>query len=245
MVSMSGSWFFVVASEAISVGNTTVTLPGVGSYIALAIEQKIWWRSAMPSGRCWWSSCFTTVVVPAAGGLGRSLSLRAAGRGIPAEVLGARRAAPFAHRRVIDRCAWPAGQAYVSMVDSPPWFHDNGQLAGIGGRWATVLWTGFVVILGGLAVWQIASFVLANVSPHDAVEAFIAGLATLCRVLVLIAIARDLGADRRDRGNAAAAHPIRSAGGAIPGGVSGQRDVSGRGIGDRRLQLDPIFGSAR
>src|SRR6185312_12970574 len=40
MVSMSGSWFFVVASEAISVGNTTVTLPGVGSYIALAIEHK-------------------------------------------------------------------------------------------------------------------------------------------------------------------------------------------------------------
>src|SRR6202795_278129 len=40
MMSMSGSWFFVVASEAISVGNTTVTLPGVGSYIALAIAQK-------------------------------------------------------------------------------------------------------------------------------------------------------------------------------------------------------------
>jgi NitT/TauT family transport system permease protein len=40
MMSMSGSWFFVVASEAISVGNTTVTLPGVGSYIALAIERK-------------------------------------------------------------------------------------------------------------------------------------------------------------------------------------------------------------
>src|SRR5271170_1434461 len=40
MMSMSGSWFFVVASEAISVGNTTVTLPGIGSYIALAIEQR-------------------------------------------------------------------------------------------------------------------------------------------------------------------------------------------------------------
>src|ERR1700678_4711417 len=40
MLSMSGSWFFVVASEAISVGNTTNTLPGVGSYIALAIEHK-------------------------------------------------------------------------------------------------------------------------------------------------------------------------------------------------------------
>src|SRR6266850_4421880 len=40
MMSMSGGWFFVVASEAISVGNTTVTLPGVGSYIAAAIEQR-------------------------------------------------------------------------------------------------------------------------------------------------------------------------------------------------------------
>src|ERR1700746_1878744 len=40
MMSMSGGWFFVTVSEAISVGNTTVTLPGVGSYIARAIEQK-------------------------------------------------------------------------------------------------------------------------------------------------------------------------------------------------------------
>ena len=40
MMSMSGGWFFVVASESISVGHTTVTLPGIGSYIALAIEQK-------------------------------------------------------------------------------------------------------------------------------------------------------------------------------------------------------------
>src|ERR1700753_2162762 len=40
MMSMSGGWFFVVAAEAIVVGNTTVTLPGVGSYIALAVEQR-------------------------------------------------------------------------------------------------------------------------------------------------------------------------------------------------------------
>ena len=40
MVSMSGGWFFVVASEAITIGNTTVTLPGVGSYIATAIAQR-------------------------------------------------------------------------------------------------------------------------------------------------------------------------------------------------------------
>jgi NitT/TauT family transport system permease protein len=40
MMSMSGGWFFVVASEAISVGDTTIKLPGIGSYLALAIEQK-------------------------------------------------------------------------------------------------------------------------------------------------------------------------------------------------------------
>src|SRR5882757_9152425 len=40
MMSMSGGWFFLVVSEAITVGNTTVTLPGVGSYIAAAIEQR-------------------------------------------------------------------------------------------------------------------------------------------------------------------------------------------------------------
>jgi len=40
MMSMSGSWFFVVASEAITVGDTTVKLPGIGSWIAVAIEQK-------------------------------------------------------------------------------------------------------------------------------------------------------------------------------------------------------------
>lgn len=39
MMSMSGAWFFVVASESISVANQKITLPGVGSYISLAIAQ--------------------------------------------------------------------------------------------------------------------------------------------------------------------------------------------------------------
>jgi NitT/TauT family transport system permease protein len=50
MMSMSGGWFFVVASEAISVGSTTVTLPGIGSYIAVAIERRdltaVYWAIA-------------------------------------------------------------------------------------------------------------------------------------------------------------------------------------------------------
>jgi NitT/TauT family transport system permease protein len=40
MMSMSGGWFFVVASEAITVSNQSIKLPGVGSYIALAIEAR-------------------------------------------------------------------------------------------------------------------------------------------------------------------------------------------------------------
>ena len=38
MMSMSAGWFFVVASEAISVANQNIMLPGIGSYITLAIN---------------------------------------------------------------------------------------------------------------------------------------------------------------------------------------------------------------
>ncbi|HKX08031.1 MAG TPA: ABC transporter permease subunit [Stellaceae bacterium] len=39
MMSMSGGWFFVVASEAITVADQNTTLPGIGSYIAIASKQ--------------------------------------------------------------------------------------------------------------------------------------------------------------------------------------------------------------
>jgi NitT/TauT family transport system permease protein len=40
MLSMSGGWFFVVASEAITLGDTTWTLPGIGSYVAVALSRR-------------------------------------------------------------------------------------------------------------------------------------------------------------------------------------------------------------
>lgn len=50
MMSMSGGWFFVVAAEAITVAGQRVAVPGVGSYIALAIRNKdlgaIFWAIA-------------------------------------------------------------------------------------------------------------------------------------------------------------------------------------------------------
>ncbi len=38
MASMSAGWFFVVASEALTVSNQQILLPGIGSYIAVAIQ---------------------------------------------------------------------------------------------------------------------------------------------------------------------------------------------------------------
>jgi len=40
MMSFGGGWFFVTASEAISVLNQEYTLPGIGSYLAMAITQE-------------------------------------------------------------------------------------------------------------------------------------------------------------------------------------------------------------
>jgi NitT/TauT family transport system permease protein len=40
MMSMSGGWFFVVASEAITLGDNTWTLPGIGAYVAMALDRK-------------------------------------------------------------------------------------------------------------------------------------------------------------------------------------------------------------
>ncbi|KQV45136.1 ABC transporter permease subunit [Massilia sp. Root335] len=40
MMSMSGGWFLLVAAEAISVANQDIKLPGIGAYIAVAIDQK-------------------------------------------------------------------------------------------------------------------------------------------------------------------------------------------------------------
>jgi len=42
MMSFGGAWFFLAASEAISVNNQSYTLPGIGSYVQLAINGQNW-----------------------------------------------------------------------------------------------------------------------------------------------------------------------------------------------------------
>ncbi|MCL5045613.1 MAG: ABC transporter permease subunit [Actinobacteria bacterium] len=40
MMSFGGGWFFLAASEAISVLNTRIRLPGLGTYLAVSLEQR-------------------------------------------------------------------------------------------------------------------------------------------------------------------------------------------------------------
>ncbi len=83
MMSMSGGWFFVVASEAVTVGDTTCKLPGIGSYVALALEKRDIRPCSTPSWRCWWSSWPTTSCCSARWSPGPQVPLRddRAGRG--------------------------------------------------------------------------------------------------------------------------------------------------------------------
>ena len=55
MMSMSGGWFFLVAAEAISVAGQDIKLPGIGAYIAVAIDERdlsaiLWAIGAMLAG---------------------------------------------------------------------------------------------------------------------------------------------------------------------------------------------------
>jgi NitT/TauT family transport system permease protein len=190
MLSMSGSWFFVVASEAISVGNTTITLPGVGSYIALAIEQRSLVAVAWAIGTMLvvillydqllfrplvaWSDRFR--FEQEAGALPpRSWVLDVLRRsGVVARLgdqlsLVWRRSLP---RRLLHSSAKP-------MVARPD--RDDRRI----GR----LWTAVVAAVALVAIWQIGRFIAEGVNLAEVGKAVLLGVATLVRVVVLIAIA--------------------------------------------------------
>jgi len=74
-MSMSGGRFLVVASEAITVGDKTITLPGIGSYLAQATAEK----NLAAVG--WVVLAMTAVIIlyddaPATGRLGRQVPFR-------------------------------------------------------------------------------------------------------------------------------------------------------------------------
>jgi NitT/TauT family transport system permease protein len=190
MMSMSGSWFFVVASEAISVGNTSVSLPGVGSYIALAIEQKN--LSAVS-----WAILTMLVVIllydqllfrPLVAWADRFRFEQQAGAPPPRSfVLDVLR-----HSRLVAAFTAPLTRLWRRSFHlrlfaprqraSAP-FDDTRR------RWGDWLWMAIVAALAALALWRVERFVVTGVSLPEVGRALLFGLATLTRVLVLIAIA--------------------------------------------------------
>ncbi|HTA66566.1 MAG TPA: ABC transporter permease subunit [Xanthomonadaceae bacterium] len=189
MMSMSGSWFFVVASEAITVGNTTVTLPGIGSYLALAIERKDmaavgWAVVAMGVVILLYDQLLFRPIVTwadkfrfeqtASSDKPRSWVYDLVHR---AHLL-KRLSAPFAwgwQRLMLVRFGFP--QRIRARVP----FKRN--------LVSDRFWLAFVLALAAWCAWIAFDYVRQTLSWADLREAFGSGLATLLRVVVLIAIA--------------------------------------------------------
>ena len=189
MMSMSGSWFFVVASEAISVGNTTITLPGVGSYIALAIEH----RDLAAVGYAIATMLVVILIYdqvlfrPLVAWADRFRFEQEPGL-VPPEswVLDVLR-----RSRLIDRLTQPFASSWRRLLVAR-WSKEAGPVkrepqARHG--WVTFQWAVILVALVGLALWEVVRFVIQDITLSDVVAAFLLGLATFSRIVVLIALA--------------------------------------------------------
>jgi NitT/TauT family transport system permease protein len=189
MMSMSGAWFFVVASEAISVGNTTVTLPGVGSYIALAIEHQ-------DLRAVTWAIATMLVVIliydqvlfrPLVAWADRFRFEQEAGvlppRSWVFDVL--RRS------RIVERLTRPFGVLWRLTLrprrpDKP---RSSKQTLPLAQSRIAFLFGLIVLALSAAALWQIVRFIVEGITLADVGLAILLGFATLTRVVVLIAIA--------------------------------------------------------
>ena len=190
MMSMSGGWFFVVASEAITVGNTTVTLPGIGSYVALGIEKQdlaaigyailtmllviIAYDQLLFRPIVAWADKFRFEQT-ASGNPPTSwmLDLFRRTRALRALTL------PFAavNRAFSNlRINWPVGLQPATKSGSPS-------------RAVDVIWFLVIGISTGYAAYRAYEYLSASLGPSDIFAAFGYGLLTLTRVIVLIALA--------------------------------------------------------
>jgi NitT/TauT family transport system permease protein len=189
MMSMSGSWFFVVASEAISVGNTTITLPGVGSYIALAIEH----RDLAAVGYAIATMLVVILIYdqvlfrPLVAWADRFRFEQEPGL-VPPEswVLDVLR-----RSRLIDRLTQPFASSWRRLLVAR-WSKEAGPVkrepqARHG--WVTFQWAVILVALVGLALWEVVRLIIQDITLSDVVAAFLLGLATFSRIVVLIALA--------------------------------------------------------
>ena len=185
MMSMSGGWFFVVAAEAISVGHTTVTLPGIGSYIARAIAE----RNLGAIG--WAIAAMTVVILIYDQVIFRPLIASADWFRLEQEVgLTPNRSWALTMMRRSRLLGLAAG-AFSGMVR---FGFNRGTAphrvrAPQASRLHDVLWYGALSLAVALLAWLTARYILAHVPPRTVLHVAGLGLLTLLRVVVLIALA--------------------------------------------------------
>lgn len=190
MMSMSGGWFFVVASEAISVGDTTVILPGIGSYIATAIAQ----RDLAAVGYAIGTMLVVILIYdqllfrPLVAWADRFRFEQEMGAEPPRSwVLTILRRSRLAAWLITPlRMAWRWSYRFSS-----PGQNTNTVASGEinAGGWRQWIWFATVVLLALLAFYEVALFVMQGVSLAEVSKAAMRGLATMARVFILIAIA--------------------------------------------------------
>ena len=191
MMSMSGGWFFLVFSEAITVGHTTVALPGVGSYIALAIEQK----SLAAIG--WAIAAMFVVILLFDQLLFRPLTASADWFRLEQEAgfTASRSWALTMMRR--SRFFGLLGRAFAAMLrlgvrpqPAPGAAPRPARLrATLQARWVGYVWYAGLGLLGLGAFLMASRFVLAEVAPREIARVLLYGFITMMRVVVLIALA--------------------------------------------------------
>jgi NitT/TauT family transport system permease protein len=188
MMSMSGGWFFVVASEAVSVGDNSWKLPGIGSYVALALEQRD------IRAVCYAIATMLAVILAYDQLLFRPLVAWSAKFRFET-VAGATAEDPWLLRlmrrtRLLSRMADAVGDA-VSVL--------GGLKLAIGrsrpamqtrSAWLIdAIWYLVVAALLALAFSKLVAFISAELDWSDLGRALLLGLFTLIRVVVLIVLA--------------------------------------------------------
>ncbi len=190
MMSMSGGWFFLVAAEAISVAGQDVKLPGIGAYIAVAIEAEngraiAWAIGAMFVGIVMYDQLFFRPLLVWADKFRFEELDGEAGR--RSWLLDWVRRSRIASRLT--------GKAWRLMRSTLGWFPARPVDTAVAGkaarRWRLPARAADTLLLV-LAVWasyRVAAFIHTEVGWREAAGVFGLGLATLARVAVLIALA--------------------------------------------------------
>lgn len=188
MMSMSGGWFFVVASEAITVGNTTVTLPGIGSWLALAIERQ----DFRAIGE---AVAMMAVVILLYDQLFFRPIVAWADRFRFEQTASSERPGSWAYDLLRRTRLLPLLFAPIAGIGRLLLALDPGRTASRAPREAKAnplverLWQLVVLLAVGAALWWSARYVLATLGIGDIGEAFGLACLTMLRVIVLIALA--------------------------------------------------------